>query len=230
VTERLGVHACSAPFWRYVRSSPASLASSVRANDSSAGFCIAAAGVFCSDRIHTEFRDLGGKNVLFWFLVLLRSPLRKSGGTYYGARKSNLRRGSRYCWASDEYPRLIDLVVVNLALQAGAINTQLFTILVLVALITTAMTAPALKLLRKKTEFPDADDRVERITVAIKLQLPAATHDEAGTRRPRDDFSVAKTSLTGICEVPTYAKSLAPAPDVAVDCVANQCAGCGRCL
>lgn len=49
---------------------------------------------------------------------------------------------------------LIDLVVVNLALQAGAINTQLFTILVLVALITTAMTAPALKFLRKKPEIP----------------------------------------------------------------------------
>ena len=44
--------------------------------------------------------------------------------------------------------------VVNLALQAGAINTQLFTILVLVALITTAMTAPALKLLKKKPDVP----------------------------------------------------------------------------
>jgi Kef-type K+ transport system membrane component KefB len=48
------------------------------------------------------------------------------------------------------------LVVVTLALQAGAINSQLFTILVLIALITTAMTAPALRLLKIR---PDSGAR-----------------------------------------------------------------------
>jgi Kef-type K+ transport system membrane component KefB len=111
---------------------------------------------FAVTGIHTEFRDLGGKNVLFWFLVLLAVAIAgKVGGTYYGARKSNLPpRESILLGFLMNTRGLIDLVVVNLALQAGAINTQLFTILVLVALITTAMTAPALKLLRKKTEFP----------------------------------------------------------------------------
>ena len=35
-------------------------------------------------------------------------------------------------------------------------------------------------------------------------------------------------TLTGICEVPAYAKNLAYLADVAVDCVAHQCAGCVR--
>jgi Kef-type K+ transport system membrane component KefB len=110
---------------------------------------------FAVTGIHTEFRDLSGKHVLFWFLLLLTIAIAgKVGGTYYAARKSNLpSRESMLLGFLMNTRGLIDLVVVNLALQAGAINTQLFTILVLVALITTAMTAPALKLLRKKPEL-----------------------------------------------------------------------------
>ncbi|HUZ04371.1 MAG TPA: cation:proton antiporter [Acidobacteriaceae bacterium] len=111
---------------------------------------------FAVTGIHTEFRDLGGKNVFLWFVVLLTVAIAgKVGGTYYGARKSNLPpRESMLLGFLMNTRGLIDLVVVNLALQAGAIDTQLFTILVLVALITTAMTAPALKFLRKKPEVP----------------------------------------------------------------------------
>ena len=109
---------------------------------------------FAVTGIHTEFRDLGGKNVLFWFLLLLFLAIAgKIGGTYIGARKSHLPpRESLLLGFLMNTRGLVDLVVVNLALQAGAINTELFTILVLVALITTAMTAPALKLLKKKPE------------------------------------------------------------------------------
>lgn len=107
---------------------------------------------FAVTGIHTEFRDLGGKRVLLWFFVLLAIAIAgKVGGTYYGARKSQIpERESVLLGFLMNTRGLVDLVVVNLALEAGAINTQIFTILVLVALVTTAMTAPALKLLRKK--------------------------------------------------------------------------------
>jgi Kef-type K+ transport system membrane component KefB len=109
---------------------------------------------FAVTGIHTEFRDLGGKNVFLWFVVLLAVAIAgKVGGTYYGARQSDLpHRESMLLGFLMNTRGLIDLVVVNLALQAGAINTQLFTILVLVALITTAITAPALHFLKKKPE------------------------------------------------------------------------------
>jgi Kef-type K+ transport system membrane component KefB len=109
---------------------------------------------FAVTGIHTEFRDLGGKNVLFWFVVMLAIAVAgKIGGTYYGARKARLpQRDSLVLGFLMNTRGLVELVVVNLALQAGAINTQLFTILVLVALITTAMTTPALSILKKKPE------------------------------------------------------------------------------
>ena len=113
---------------------------------------------FAVTGIHTEFRDLSGKSFFLWFVVLLAVAFAgKVGGTYFGARKSNLPpRESLLMGFLMNTRGLIDLVVVNLALAAGAINTQLFTILVMVALITTAMTAPALKLLRKKPPVPTA--------------------------------------------------------------------------
>ena len=109
---------------------------------------------FAVTGIHTEFNDLGGRNVLLWFLLLLFLAVAgKIGGTYLGARRSNLQpRVSLLLGFLMNTRGLVDLVVVNLALEVGAINTQLFTILVLMALITTAMTAPALKLLKKKPE------------------------------------------------------------------------------
>lgn len=111
---------------------------------------------FAVTGIHTEFRDLGGKSVLWWFILLLVVAVAgKIGGTYYGARLSTMpKRESLLLGFLMNTRGLVDLVVVNLALQAGAINTQLFTILVLVALITTAMTAPALKLLKRPETHP----------------------------------------------------------------------------
>ena len=109
---------------------------------------------FAVTGIHTEFRELGGRSVLWWFILLLAIAIAgKIGGTYYGARLSHVaKRESLLLGFLMNTRGLVDLVVVNLALEAGAINTQLFTILVIIALITTAMTAPALKLLKKKPE------------------------------------------------------------------------------
>ncbi len=109
---------------------------------------------FAVTGIHTEFRQLGGKSVLGWFILLLViAVVGKIGGTYYGARLSHVaKRESLLLGFLMNTRGLVDLVVVNLALEAGAINTQLFTILVIIALITTAMTAPALNLLKKKPE------------------------------------------------------------------------------
>lgn len=107
---------------------------------------------FAVTGIHTEFGALGGKSVFGWFaLLLLAAIVGKVGGTYFAARKlSHLsERESLLLGFLMNTRGLVDLVVVNLAFEAGAINAQLFTILVLMALITTAMAAPALKLLKK---------------------------------------------------------------------------------
>jgi hypothetical protein len=56
---------------------------------------------------------------------------------------------------------LTELIVLNVGLGLGVIGQDLFTILVLMALITTAATSPALNRIRKGTpeEEPEVGDR-----------------------------------------------------------------------
>jgi Kef-type K+ transport system membrane component KefB len=54
---------------------------------------------------------------------------------------------------------LTELIVLNLGLSAGLINEELFSILVLMALITTALTGPLLSLIRMSAAAPGASER-----------------------------------------------------------------------
>jgi Kef-type K+ transport system membrane component KefB len=48
----------------------------------------------------------------------------------------------------------MQLIALNVGLQAGIVNSELFTALVLVALVTTLMAAPALSLLDRTMPMP----------------------------------------------------------------------------
>jgi Kef-type K+ transport system membrane component KefB len=50
---------------------------------------------------------------------------------------------------------LTELIALNVALAAGIINTELFTVLVLMALITTLMTGPLLSVIGRKMDVLD---------------------------------------------------------------------------
>ncbi|MFC1436181.1 cation:proton antiporter [Streptacidiphilus sp. N1-3] len=52
---------------------------------------------------------------------------------------------------------LMQLIALNVGLQAGLVNHSLFTALVLVALVTTVMTSPLLSLLDRRSPVPDPD-------------------------------------------------------------------------
>jgi Kef-type K+ transport system membrane component KefB len=62
---------------------------------------------------------------------------------------------------------LMQLIALNVGLQAGIVNRQLFTALVLVALITTVMTAPVLSWLDRRAEVREdrAGDREEAFSI-----------------------------------------------------------------
>ncbi|CAM5567811.1 hypothetical protein STENM223S_09891 [Streptomyces tendae] len=53
---------------------------------------------------------------------------------------------------------LTELVVLDIGLGLGIVGPDLFTVLVLMALVTTAVTAPALSLIRRKADAPAPDD------------------------------------------------------------------------
>jgi Kef-type K+ transport system membrane component KefB len=78
----------------------------------------------------------------------------KLGGTIAGARWSGLQwRDSAALGALMNTRGLVELIVLNIGLDLGIISPRLFTMLVIMALATTLMAAPVLRLLLEDTPW-----------------------------------------------------------------------------
>lgn len=79
-------------------------------------------------------------------MLVFLAVLGKFGGCYVGARLSGLGRADARNIAIMMNTRaLMELVVVNVGLELGVIPSQVFTMLVLMAIVSTIMTAPGLR-------------------------------------------------------------------------------------
>lgn len=79
-------------------------------------------------------------------LIIALATLGKFGGAYIGARRSRLNHTSATILAFMMNTRgLMELVVINVGLDLGVISQQMFTILVLMAVVSTVITTPALR-------------------------------------------------------------------------------------
>lgn len=94
--------------------------------------------------MHTRLDLLGSWQ--HWGLCLvitLAASAGKIGGTWIGARASGER--SRKAWALGALMNargLMELIIINIGLQKGVIGTGLFSMLVLMAIVTTLMASP----------------------------------------------------------------------------------------
>jgi Kef-type K+ transport system membrane component KefB len=80
-------------------------------------------------------------------VVLLAAVAGKLGGCYLGARLSGQPWRESACIATLMNTRaLMGLVAINIALELGLLTRSLFTMFVLMALVTTAMTGPLLRI------------------------------------------------------------------------------------
>ncbi|MES2392390.1 MAG: cation:proton antiporter, partial [Acidobacteriota bacterium] len=92
--------------------------------------------------------DIFHRHCLSWFaFVLAIAVIGKIGGTIIAARLT----GNRWSIASQiaillNTRGLVELIVLNVGLRRGVLNQELFSIMVLMALVTTAMTVPLLDL------------------------------------------------------------------------------------
>lgn len=74
---------------------------------------------------------------------------------------------------------LTELIVLNLALDLGAISADLFAALVIMAIVTTLMTGPLLKLLDPRNEYGSSvEEDFARAARESALELPALTPPE----------------------------------------------------
>ncbi|GGT37426.1 cation:proton antiporter [Streptomyces chromofuscus] len=134
---------------------------------------------FVSTGLKTDVSLLAGESAqwLWAGAVLAVAVLGKWGGGSVAARLSGQGwRDALSVGALMNCRGLTELVVLNIGLGLGVIGPDLFTILVLMALLTTAMTAPALNLIRRGVDDPRPVDT----TTGQGSEEPAL--ESAGTR------------------------------------------------
>jgi Kef-type K+ transport system membrane component KefB len=97
--------------------------------------------------LRTDVGGLETAELWFWWVALvLLAVMGKFGGCYIAARLSGLQRPEARNIAIMMNTRaLMELVVVNLGFDLGVIPAQVFTMLVLMAIVSTIMTAPGLR-------------------------------------------------------------------------------------
>jgi hypothetical protein len=97
----------------------------------------------------------------------------KYGGTLIAARAIRLPwRQSAVLGALMNTRGLTELIVLNLALSTGAISSALFTALVLMALVTTFMTGPLIRLLDPHNAYGEQPE--EELAASAAMPTPAA--------------------------------------------------------
>ena len=116
---------------------------------------------------------------LYAGLVWLRSCVAKFGGSAAAARVTGL--GWREAGALGILMNtrgLMELVILGIGLDLGAISPALFTILVMMAIVTTAMTTPILELVYPMRRFEEerlsSEDPSNAYTILLPISLPSA--------------------------------------------------------
>jgi Kef-type K+ transport system membrane component KefB len=93
--------------------------------------------------------DVHGDALILFALIFLIATAGKLGPGYAASRLAGLApRQSATIAALVNTRGLTELIALNVGLQAGLINQRLFTVLVLMALLTTLMTGPLLSVIR----------------------------------------------------------------------------------
>jgi Kef-type K+ transport system membrane component KefB len=87
---------------------------------------------------------------MFCAVIILVATLGKFGGSFLAARFAGIgRQDSAALGILMNTRGLVELIVLNIGLDMGIISPRLFTMLVIMALVTTFMTTPVLDLLMR---------------------------------------------------------------------------------
>lgn len=114
--------------------------------------------------LRTDIGHLAGAEPWAWFaLVLLLAVLGKFGGCYAAARWTGLDPvAARNVAIMMNARGLMELVIANVGLDLGVIPPPVFTMLVMMAVLSTMMTAPALRRWLPKGRYAIASDPAGR--------------------------------------------------------------------
>lgn len=117
---------------------------------------------FTYSGLHTDLRLVGTSEMLMTALaILLVSILAKGGASYLAARAcGQSHQDALGIGALMNARGLMELIVINIGLQRGIIGPALFSMLVLMAIVTTLMASPLFAMTRRSAD-PQARDGAE---------------------------------------------------------------------
>lgn len=166
---------------------------------------------FLVSGLQVNLRGLSGQQLLQMLLILVAAITGKFVGAYLGARASGTRPWqARSLGILMNTRGLTELVILNIGLSLELIGKDLFTMLVVMALVTTMMTGPLLR-----RAYPDrrvARDIAEAERAALNLEavrirvLVVAAGPEATTRR----FDLALDAIADERPAEIVVSSIAP--------------------
>jgi hypothetical protein len=111
--------------------------------------------------------------------ILAVAVIGKAGGTYLAARLHGLQQEEAATLAVLMNTRgLTEIVVLSIGLQVGILDHRLYSLLVIMALATTAMTGPLLSLIRRSARREDGNQ-----TAVAPQPSPASAHGPGGPNR-----------------------------------------------
>jgi Kef-type K+ transport system membrane component KefB len=123
---------------------------------------------FVYSGLNTRFALLTNRPLLiFSLLAIVAAVIGKFAAAWAAARLSGEPNSTAARLGALMNARgLMQLIALNIGLQAGIINNELFTALVLVALVTTLMAVPALTYFDRRLPMPDAEEPPDPVPAA----------------------------------------------------------------
>jgi Kef-type K+ transport system membrane component KefB len=98
--------------------------------------------------LKVDLRGIGVSGLVDLVLIMLVAVAGKFGGAYFGARLTGVRRRQSGALAALMNTRgLTELVILSVGLTAGILNQSLYTLMVVMAIVTTGMAGPLLKVI-----------------------------------------------------------------------------------
>lgn len=151
VTERIGIHALFGAFlWGALFPPDSALARDLAARLEDVVVVLLLPSFFAFTGMRTEIGAIGGEQLIACGLIILVASLGKFGGSTLAAWAAGLERRPAMTLGILMNTRgLMELIVLNVGLELGVVSPVLFTLLVIMAVVTTVATTPVLDRLRR---------------------------------------------------------------------------------
>lgn len=153
-TERIGIHALFGAFlWGTLIPRDSALAEDVAARLEDVVVVLLLPSFFAFTGMRTEISSIGGYQLLACGLIIVVASLGKFGGSVMAALATGMERRPAMALGILMNTRgLMELIVLNVGLDLGVLSPTLFTLLVIMAVVTTVATTPVLDRLRSSAQ------------------------------------------------------------------------------